>query len=235
MINFVTSDIHSFFDLFHNALLEKGFDETDPNHRLIVCGDFFDRGPDPLSVNSYLQHLLGIGRCVVVKGNHESLLEELLARGFPKQHDLTNGTAETVKKLCAIPFTPFDEACDVARKVVKNLLLRCVDYFETKNYIFVHGWIPSHPKWREAFSCEWEEARWTNGIRVGLRGEGDPAKIIICGHWHCSYGHARLFGTPEFGEGAVFSPFYSDNLIAIDGCTAESGKVNVIKIEDEDL
>jgi hypothetical protein len=41
---------------------------------------------------------------------------------------------------------------------------------------------------------------------------------------------------PEFGEGADFSPYYyDDKLIAIDACTAYSGKVNVLVLEDDFL
>ena len=60
-------------------------------------------------------------------------------------------------------------------------------------------------------------------------------QTIVCGHWHCSYGHHIVDGTPEFGDGANFNPFYADGIIAIDACTAASHKVNVVVLEDEFL
>ena len=39
----------------------------------------------------------------------------------------------------------------------------------------------------------------------------------------------------EFGKDSDFSPFYADGIIAIDGCTAFSGKVNCIVLEDENI
>lgn len=60
-------------------------------------------------------------------------------------------------------------------------------------------------------------------------------KTVVCGHWHCSYGHAKMEDKPEFGYGADFSPFYANGVLAIDGCTAASGIVNVVVIEDEFL
>ena len=36
----------------------------------------------------------------------------------------------------------------------------------------------------------------------------------------------------EFGEDADFSPYYGPGIIAIDACTAFSGKVNCLVIED---
>lgn len=58
-------------------------------------------------------------------------------------------------------------------------------------------------------------------------------KTIVCGHWHTSYGHSKYEhkGT-EFGEDADFSPYYGPGIIAIDACTAFSGKVNCLVIED---
>ena len=58
-------------------------------------------------------------------------------------------------------------------------------------------------------------------------------KTIVCGHWHTSYGHSKYEhkGT-EFGEDADFSPYYGPGIIAIDACTAFSGKSNCLVIED---
>ena len=92
-------------------------------------------------------------------------------------------------------------------------------------------------EWRDAPNSEWHKARWVNGMFAAVNGHIIPEKTVICGHWHCSYGHSKDSNgkIPEFGNGAVFEPYYSSGIIAIDACTAASGKVNVIKIEDEDL
>ena len=61
-------------------------------------------------------------------------------------------------------------------------------------------------------------------------------KTIICGHWHTSYGHSRYEGKgSEFGEDADFSPYMAPGIIALDACTAYSGIVNCIIIEDEEI
>lgn len=36
----------------------------------------------------------------------------------------------------------------------------------------------------------------------------------------------------EFGPDADFSPYYSPGFIALDACTARSGKVNIVVLED---
>lgn len=57
--------------------------------------------------------------------------------------------------------------------------------------------------------------------------------VVVCGHWHASYGHSKYEGKcSEFGADADFSPYYGPRIIAIDACTSHSKKVNVIVIED---
>ena len=237
---FVTSDIHGFFDEFKKALDEAGFDENNESHWLITCGDHFDRGNQPASVMRYLQK---IPRKILIRGNHEQLLEELCERGFPYGHDLSNGTYGTVYRLSLA----VDDDYDMVLKRVKPFFSSMVNYFETKNYIFVHSWIPIknvdglpahytrfNPDWRNADQKEWEDARWGNPYDMAEKGLL-PDKTIVFGHWHCSTGWAKSEGCAEFGEDAKFDPYYGNGFISIDACTAYSGKCNVIVLEDDFL
>ena len=48
-------------------------------------------------------------------------------------------------------------------------------------------------------------------------------KTILCGHWHCSYGHATYeHKGSKFVLDADFSPYYGPGVIALDACTAFS-------------
>ena len=61
----------------------------------------------------------------------------------------------------------------------------------------------------------------------------EPNKKIVCGHWHASFGHCAYEKKgSEFGKTADFTPYYGNGVIAIDGCTAHTGKVNVLIVED---
>jgi hypothetical protein len=132
----------------------------------------------------------------------------------------------------------------------KQLMRASRDYFETEHYIFVHGWIPAKSEpaspwtprakrfsydenWRNASKTAWFEARWHNGMdlckRFGIR---EPGKTIVCGHFHCSWGHAKEGRGTEWGEDACFEPYRAEGIIALDACTSYSGKVNCIVIED---
>ena len=92
---FCTSDIHGFFDIFHEALIKAGFEENNPDHVLIICGDIFDRGKEPLEVYNFLKSLPQERR-ILVRGNHELLLQELVDREEALSHDLHNGTYQTL-------------------------------------------------------------------------------------------------------------------------------------------
>lgn len=243
---FVVSDIHSYYDEFKTALDAAGFDQDNENHWLITCGDHWDRGPKPVEVMNYLTQL---PRKVLIKGNHEQLFTDCCNRGYWKSHDAHNGTFDTICKLGgAGKGRSFDECCIIAEQRAKKFLDSMVNYFETENYVFVHGFIPvtgydsyynrnrkfsKKDDWRFAHQREWDNAMWLNGMKMAMDGLGIE-KTIVVGHYHTSWGHAIQDKTfNEFGEDANFSPFYyEDELIAIDGCTAHTRKVNVLVLED---
>lgn len=260
---FVSSDIHSAYTPWMNALKEAGFDENNDSHKIVVCGDLFDRIDESLQVYNFVDDMLEKNKLIYVLGNHESLLTECIERGYPARHDWSNGTAKSIIDLA--PYAEnFYDACAVVYDKVTPLFNKAVNYFETENYIFVHGWIPVICKdnlplhytrnrkfefnsdWRNAHFSEWEQARWLNGMAMARKGFVEPGKTIVCGHWHCSYGHHidalkdaiandTEIEVEEFGETAIWEPYYSDGIIAIDRCTAHTGEVNVLVIEDEFL
>lgn len=246
---FVMSDIHGFYDEMKLALDEAGFDSNNEEHWIVTCGDHFDRGSKPVEIMKYLQEL---PRKILVKGNHEQLLLDCIDRGYVLSHDWHNGTSQTILDL-APSAEAFDLACSTAYWRVKDFIDSMVDYFETKNYIFVHSWIPLiiendypkyytrdreylfNPDWRNATKKEWDEARWGNPFEIAAQGLNQTGKIIVFGHWHASTGWAKSEGRSEFDDDAKFDPYYGDGFIAVDACTAYSSKCNVVVIEDEFL
>lgn len=247
---FAISDIHSFFTVFHTELKNKGFEENNPDQLLVVCGDLFDRGPETLKLIDYISSLSNV---VLVRGNHEDLMETMWERGYPKSHDISNGTLRTANDIlyehdskCLV-----DEPMTLIKEVLSPIFNRMVDYFETENFIFVHGWIPmkydtnkpfaeySDPtlfdeNWREG---DWSQARWFNGMKMARRGIIVPGKTIVCGHWHCSWGwHIDSIKTDhcvsEFGESAIWEPYYKEGICAIDRCTAHTNQCNILVLED---
>ena len=247
---FVCSDLHSFFTPFKKALDEKGFEPNNADHLLIVCGDVFDRGSESVEMFNYLDSLTNV---VLVRGNHEDLLEEMLDRGYGERHDHSNGTTRTVVDLCDAvnrKTSSSKECCDAVKELITPFLNKFVNYFETENYIFCHSWIPCKvnyagtdeakpwyiknktyeymPDWREANEIEWREARWGNPFKMAEAGLNQTGLTIVFGHWGTYENRPRDYEGED-----LFDPFYGDCYIGLDATTALSGQVNVICLEDE--
>ncbi len=246
---YVAADIHGFYTEFHKALEEAGYFNDPAPHRLVILGDIFDRGQEAVEMQAFILRLMEQDHVILVRGNHEDLFQEMVTvdEGLPVRHHVSNGTYGT-----ALQLTGYDRTLarirhlDFAAKAretpyYRRIIPATVDFLETAHYIFVHGWIPYMqeyrgswnygPDWREAGAQDWRMARWTNGMDAAQSYEGE--KTILCGHWHCSYGHAVYeHKGSEFGEDADFSPYYGPGVIALDACTAYSGKINIVVVED---
>ena len=154
---FVVSDIHSFCAELRGALGGAGFDSGNPEHSLIVCGDVFDRGPDPIGVYEFLSSIPK-ERVILIRGNHERLLAELLEKSFPQRHDFMNGTVDTVCDLAGYGRGAFDALtyvekaaawAGIAEKAKGSDAAKWAlsgdwrDFHEMGRFIFVHGFIPT--------------------------------------------------------------------------------------------
>ena len=254
---YVTADVHGFFSELKSTLEEKGFFEDKEPHKLIVCGDLFDRGEEALQLQAFILDLMEKDQVILIRGNHEDLALQLL-NGWHRGSHLQpqhrrNGTVGTVCQLAGVSEEQMHSRTeDVGRDFlrgpyIQEIIPAMVNYFETEHYIFVHGWIPCvrnsiermgkeyirMADWREASEVLWNEARWINGMEAAHKGITEPGKTIVCGHWHTSFGHCYYKNDGgEFGYRANFTPYYAEGIIALDACTVYSGKVNCIVIED---
>ena len=255
---FIVADVHSYYKEMMSALDKAGFDINNPTHIFVSLGDLMDRGPETYHCLQFVNSIPG-NRKILIRGNHEDLIEECLDRRYFTSYDYSNGTAQSVMDIGNAPFV--DNADDVFNLAYtdrewlkyKDSL---VNYYEDKKNIFVHGWIPCDsndpnkyhtnyvkywydPGWRTG---NWEYARWINGMEAWWQGVKEPGKTIYCGHWHCSWGwsHIKEIGT-EFNKSkwaeektAHFEPFIEEGIVALDACTAYSEKVNCVVVEYEE-
>ena len=240
---FACSDLHSFFTPFKKALDAKGFEPSNKDHLLVVCGDCLDRGSETNEVVEFLSSLTNV---VLVKGNHEVLMEAIWERGGYLSYDKHNGTARSVqdifyKNVNMEPYTPIR----VSEKVLRPFFDKMVNYFETKSYIFCHSFLPLKydatkkfaeyggptlykEDWREATDAEWEDAMWGNPFKLAEAGLNKTGKTLVFGHW------GTYETRPAAYEGEdLFSPVFGHGYIGLDATTALSGEVNVIVLEDE--
>lgn len=224
---FAIADTHGFLTETQVALEAAGYDSANPEHLLVGCGDYFDRGPDTIAMMEWLK---SIEHKVLVRGNHEWLLLDCIDNNSVSGRDEHNGTLVTLLSLMNYYHTT-----DLPG--IASAMHGWVDpmpyYFETKNYVFTHGWIPNITDWRHASPLEWDRTMWLNGMQQALLGATLDDKTIVCGHYHTSWGHAILENIPEWGERANFDIYRNDGVIALDACTVYSHKVNVLVVEDD--
>lgn len=300
---FVVSDIHGFYNELIRDLKNAGWDDNNPNHILISCGDIFDRGRQPLEVYNFLRSIPKERR-ILIRGNHEILLKEMYNKCYAESHDKVNGTYQTAidisdeledkefelrlkEKFFNEKVEPefndkgyteeYQEYRDLLlnesklrnHRIFKNKKLKeildwidsgeWVNYYETKNYIFVHSWIPvqhhidfeksmwigyfvkSSPDsyredWRNATQQEWDDAMWPCPWKNAQLGLNQTGKTIVCGHWHTSDFFNNLKNKNSTKKYDINNnPIYKSKrykLIGLDTCTVVTKKINVFTFEE---
>ena len=250
---YVTADPHGYFSIMRAQLNKAGFFADTEPHKLIICGDCFDRGKEAVKMQNFILREMEKDEIILVKGNHEDLFEDLIWRdhGLPYDYNVHNGTYQTGLQLTKWPAETATSAPMQFKSAMmrtpyyKDIIPAMRNYYETKNHIFVHGWIPAirhydqtftyYDEWREASEGEWRSARWYNGMDAWYTAPV-PGKTVVCGHWDVCYGHNRFEHQGGLkSEKPDFSPFVAPGIIALDACTALSRKVNVVIIEDEEI
>ena len=227
---FAVSDVHGHYSYLKKALDEAGFEEHNETHVLVVCGDNFDRGEENVAVYDYLKT---VPNKVLIRGNHEDILERVLLRDQLGRFDYANGTDKTVVEF----FGRLDAYDEEKKEEILSFIRSQRDYFETKNYIFVHGWIPLAfsggpallPDFRAASKESWTLSRELSWMECYAAGLTVPGKTIVCGHRASCL--AYRFDKNRYYDD--YSVFEAEGVVAIDPCAVRSGIVNVFCVEDD--
>ena len=233
---FAVSDIHGHKTKLEEVLDKAGFNKNSDEHMLIVLGDLFDRGGENRATFDYFN---GINNKILLRGNHEDILQETLTLGTVDLMQQINGTVGTL--LDFFPSYSGGRYCSARnpkeRKIsdeLKRLINSMPVYFESDNYVFTHGWLPVYnckikPDWRYSGSGKWRAARWERWNRYYGITEIPFEKNLVVGHTSASYGSD--FDNTRSSE--CYDIFYGDKMIAIDGLTVMSGVVNCFVTEDD--
>ena len=241
---FIVADVHGFYNEMIEALNKKGFDKDNPEHIFVSLGDLLDRGEHPLECLEFVMSIPKERR-ILIMGNHELLMRDMINKGEVSIQDMHNGTF-----MSAVLLTGESDIPKIIDKM-KSLNIwweyfnECVFYKEIVDNLFVHGWIPCFTKgkytvnpiaynlnWRDASIKEWEDAVWINGMKAWDNGIREYGKTIWCGHWHTSWGHSHLhnygveFAKKNTGILECFEPFKDEGIVAMDACTVHSHFVN---------
>ena len=100
---YVTADVHGYFDELKKALAEQGYFTDTAPHKLVICGDLYDRGKQASALQAFILDLMEKEEIILIRGNHEDLALDLLQGWYDgsylKYHHHSNGTIDTVCQL----------------------------------------------------------------------------------------------------------------------------------------
>lgn len=236
---FAVSDIHGHYTELMHALDCAGFDSTNTDHMLICCGDCFDRGNENRAV---LEYLSALPRKILIRGNHEDILERVLERRYIDDTDVYNGTDITISEF-------FGESCidrhgriDLSESLcylerLKSFIGSMYDFFETEHHIFTHAWLPIvekdgkdilYPDKYHAPNFRWQEARYTEWFTAYEQGLTVENKTIVCGH-RASYNAYRIDPSRVKED---FSMYCAPGIVALDSATIRTKNINVYVTND---
>ena len=233
---FVVTDVHSCYDELIETLQHHGFDKDNKEHIFVSCGDLLDRGLKPLETLKFVTSIPRERR-LCVYGNHEQLMEDLIARNYITTHDYYNGTATTILfALNKHDDRYIDRYISTFAELPewKEYISNTVDFVEFGDFICVHGWIPCQEVYDHYKPIEdWRNkpfywCRWYNGMNAWFDGVREPGKTIICGHMFAQYGHKFIHENELIDE---TKPFIDDGIIAMDSRVFKTHKLNCIVID----
>jgi len=110
-----------------------------PDDTLVFLGDVIDYGPDTRGVIEQLIELSSRCRVILIQGNHEEMLFKALRNRDNRRYWESCGGVTTRRN--------YPECGDDELILPEHLALlkeRCVDYFETNDFLFLHaGYYPN--------------------------------------------------------------------------------------------
>lgn len=209
MITFVIGDVHGSFTEFQGLL-----DAIEPDlrrDRLIMLGDYIDRGPDSyLVVNKLieLEQTFGKDHVVLLRGNHEQMAINYCENGS-RFIFLSNGGEATVYD--------FDNNCDELQNYVEffKSLRTC---FEDEHFIYVHGGI--RPGIKLAYQSE-QDLLWIR--EEFIMSSVIEEKTVVFGH------------TPTLSITGSSRPFVNNGRIGIDTGCIYGGCLSALEIVDGEV
>lgn len=128
---FAIGDIHGCFQPFKHMVETKI--NLKPTDKLILIGDYIDRGPEIKDVIDYIIHLQKSGFDIVpLLGNHEAMLLEAYENKDKIPIWLINGGAQTLKSF------KISNLCDID-SVYIDFFRSLPHYYSFSEFLFVHA------------------------------------------------------------------------------------------------
>ena len=149
---YVTADVHGYFSELKDALTAQGFFDDQSPHKLIVCGDLYDRGTEALQLQTFILELLDRDQVILIRGNHEDLTMNLLnnwhRRSYLQTHHHTNGTIDTLCQLTGISIRDiYTDAENVGRSILKDPYIQKIIPAMSEDIVI--GFVIVHHRWND--------------------------------------------------------------------------------------
>lgn len=209
---FVIGDVHGCLKAFNELLerFEREYDMALSRDRLILLGDYIDRGPDSAGVIARLVQLIadfGETQVVALLGNHEHMALEYFA-GENQERWMRNGAAQTLES-----FSQNTGSQAQFLSLAKTLR----PYFEDEHYLYVHGGI------QPGIPLEAQSLRDLIWIREAFyQSPSAYHKPVIFGHTPVSSLNggsvpSLIHGNIALDTGCVYKGYLSGLIIEADG------------------
>lgn len=223
------SDIHGCLDEFNLLLTKVNYDPS--NDKLVLLGDYVDRGPSSRGVVEQVQAFKEIWNVTVLRGNHDQMMYDAIVKDTETFNArwIRNGARQTLESYCGADFFGGDmtrERYDEAKAHIKKHYQQHLEflgslelYHETNEHIFVHAGInPEHDDWRNQPQDDfiWIREPFFER-RTGLRQQ------VVFGHTPVVYLHESA--------DIWFSP--AGDKIGIDGGCAFGKQLNCLEIDEQ--
>lgn len=181
---YAIGDIHGKGDLLvalYNSIQEDIEKSNDAEHTIVFLGDYVDRGYQNRKVLDFLKNLSDTDKVkhIFLRGNHESIFIEAMEN--PRSHWAVkmwvNNGGQAWLNEAKMDFTYFNETFPW-HHYVNWMKYRLDDYYETEDYVFVHGGLDIRkPNMKEQ---EGEALRWARFTQKDWY-QSFP-KMVIHGH-----------------------------------------------------
>ena len=177
----MAADIYAIGDIHGNLdLLQRLLEKIQPDlarDQLVFMGDYIDRGPNPKGVVDYvlgLKRLANPQEVICLKGNHEAMFLNFL-QGRDLELFMFNGGLSTLRDYWGEDWDNLEQLVlpPEHREFFEELRL----YYETPDYLFVHGGLKSGVPPAEQ---DEEDLLWIRGDFIASM--EDFGKKVIFGH-----------------------------------------------------
>ncbi|THH35429.1 serine/threonine protein phosphatase [Aliishimia ponticola] len=213
---YVVGDVHGRSDLLE-ALLSGLPERAD---RVVLVGDYIDRGDDSVGVLQYLwtlQHHLGPEKVVCLKGNHEDMLLRFIDDPARHANWLRTGGMQT---LASFGLNVLRSEPDIGELIdLANTLRNTMG--------------PELVSWMRALPT-----RWQSGNVAVVHAGADPQRPIAAQDDHtCMWGHENFMQMQRsdgvwvvHGHTIVETPMAQNGVISVDTGAFSSGKLTAALI-----